>query len=96
MNAIWFLSKERNLLITGFNRVEKEVDGKQTSELWVTEMNGNSRKLATGKQAIELENTLLDIIWEGFPAIITDGSKSYGTNVMLKRHMKKEDEQGAE
>ena len=35
MNTIWFLSKERNLLICGFNRIEKE-DNK--TELWVKEI----------------------------------------------------------
>ena len=59
MNSIWFLSEKRNLLITGFNKVEK--DGVQ--ELWVTEHNGASRKIAVGDEADQLEQGLLDIIW---------------------------------
>ena len=53
MNTIWFLSKERNLLICGFNRIEKQ-DG--TTELWVKEVDGGSRKIATGKEAIPINN----------------------------------------
>lgn len=81
MNTIWFLSKERNLLICGFNRIEKQ-DG--TTELWVKEVDGGSRKVATGKKAIELEQALLDIIWGGFPSIITDGQGKFATNINIQ------------
>ena len=81
MNTIWFLSKERNLLIWGFNRIEKQ-DG--TTELWVKEVDGGSRKIATGKEAIELEQALLDIIWGGFPSIITDGQGKFATNINIQ------------
>ena len=37
MNGIWYLSKDRNLIITGFNRVER--NGK--SELWIKELDGS-------------------------------------------------------
>ena len=79
MNAIWFLSEKRNLLITSFNKVEK--DG--ISELWVTEINGNSRKVAEGKKANELEGAMLDMIWNNFPAIITDSNNKFATNVNI-------------
>ena len=81
MNTIWFLSKERNLLICGSNRIEKQ-DG--TTELWVKEVDGGSRKVATGKEAIELEQALLDIIWGGFPSIITDGQGKFATNINIQ------------
>lgn len=77
MNSIWFLSEKRNLLITSFNKVTK--DG--VSELWVTEMNGNSRKIAEGKKADELEGALLDMIWNNFPAIISDGNGKIASNI---------------
>ena len=79
MNAIWFLSKQRNLMITGFNKIKK----KGVSELWVTESNGNSRKIAEGNKADELENALLDMIWGNFPAIITDGSDKFASNIAI-------------
>lgn len=79
MNGIWFLSKQRNLLITSFNKVEKN----GVSELWVTEINGNSRKVAEGKQADELEEAMLDMIWGSFPAIITDGNGKFASNINL-------------
>lgn len=79
MNAIWFLSKQRNLMITGFNKIEKN----GVSELWVTEPNGNSRKIAEGNKADELENALLDMIWGNFPAIITDGSDKFASNIAI-------------
>ena len=79
MNTIWFLSRERNLMITGFNKIEKN----GISELWITEFNGNSRKLAEGKRADELENALLDMVWNNFPAIITDGSEKFASNIMI-------------
>ena len=81
MNTIWFLSKERNLLICGFNRIEKE---NGSSELWVKEVDGGSRKIATGQEAIELEQALLDIIWGGFPSIITDGNGKFATNINIQ------------
>ena len=81
MNGIWFLSKERNLCISGFNRVIK--DNKET-ELWVTDIKGGSMKLATGKKAVELENALLQVVWKHAPAIITDGSGNFSTNVNLQ------------
>lgn len=75
MNTIWFLSKERNLIITGFNKVVKTtVEGHNANELWVKETDGSSRKLATGKKADELEEYLLGMIWNSFPSIISNGS----------------------
>ena len=88
MNTIWFLSKERNLLICGFNRIEKQ-DG--TTELWVKQINGGSRKVATGKEAIELEQALLDIIWGGFPSIITDGQGKFATNINIQVNQEAEE-----
>ena len=79
MNAIWFLSEKRNLLITGLKKNEKN----GVSELWVTEMNGSSRKIAEGKRADELENALLLMIWNNFPAIITDGSEKFASNINI-------------
>lgn len=79
MNAIWFLSNQRNLMIIGFNRIEK--DG--ISELWVKEIDGTSRKIAVGKEAEELERALLDIAWNTSPAIITDGNGRFSTNVNI-------------
>ena len=81
MNTIWFLSKKCNLLICGFNRIEKEDN---TTELWVKEVDGGSRKIATGQEAIELEQALLDIIWGGFPSIITDGNGKFATNINIQ------------
>ena len=81
MNTIWFLSKERNLLICGFNRIEKE---NGSTELWVKEVDGGSRQIATGQEAIELEQALLDIIWGGFPSIITDGNGKFATNINIQ------------
>ena len=81
MNTIWFLSKERNLLICGFNRIEKE---NGSTELWGKEVDGGSRKIATGQEAIELEQALLDIIWGGFPSIITDGNGKFATNINIQ------------
>lgn len=77
MNGIWFLSKDRNTIITGFNTVER--DG--IYELWITEINGSSRKLAEGEKAHELEEALLDIAWNTSPAIISDGRGRFATNV---------------
>lgn len=79
MNSIWFLSNQRNLMIIGFNRIEK--DG--ISELWVKEIDGTSRKIAVGKEAEELERALLDIAWNTSPAIITDGNGRFSTNVNI-------------
>lgn len=77
MNTIWYLSKKHNLMITGFNGVEKN----GVYELWVTETNGKSRKLAEGKQAKELENALLDMVWGNFPSIISDGRGKFASNI---------------
>lgn len=82
MNTIWFLSQERNLSICGFNRIEKE-DGR--TELWVKELDGSSRKIAIGEEAIHLEKAMLDIIWGGFPAIISDGNGRFATNVNIQK-----------
>lgn len=79
MNSIWFLSNKRNLMIIGFNRIEK--DG--ISELWVKEIDGTSRKIAVGREAEELERALLDIAWNTSPAIITDGNGRFSTNVNI-------------
>lgn len=80
MNTIWFLSEERNLCITGFNRIVKDDN---TTELWVQEITGKSKKIATGQQAVDLERALLDIIWSNSPAIITDGKGRFSTNVNI-------------
>lgn len=88
MNTIWFLSKERNLLICGFNRIKKE-DG--TTELWVKEVDGGSRKIATGQEAINLEQALLDIIWGGFPSIITDSNGNFATNINIQNNQEAEE-----
>ena len=88
MNTIWFLSKERNLLICGFNRIEKEGN---TTELWGKEIDGGWRKIATGQEAIELEQALLDIIWGGFPSIITDGNGKFATNINIQNKQEKEE-----
>lgn len=87
MNAIWFLSKKRNLCIIGFNRITKQ---NGNDELWVKEITGESRRLAQGQQAIDLEQALLDIVWSQSPAIITDGKGNFSTNVFLG---KKEEEE---
>ena len=73
---VWFLSKNFNVLITGFNKVTR--NGKD--ELWITEMNGASRKVAEGDNAIELENYLLDLVWNNFPSVIVDGN-NIGANM---------------
>lgn len=88
MNTIWFLSKERNLLICGFNRIEKE---NGNTELWVKEVDGGSRKIATGQEAIDLEKALLDIIWGGFPSIITDGNGNFATNINIQNNQEVEE-----
>lgn len=88
MNTIWFLSKERNLLICGFNRIKKEDN---TTELWVKEIDGGSRKIATGQEAINLEQALLDIIWGGFPSIITDGNGNFATNINIQNNQEAEE-----
>ena len=92
MNSIWFLSEKRNLLITGFNKVEK--DGVQ--ELWVTEHNGASRKIAVGKEADQLEKGLLDIIWSSYPSIVTDGNGRFSTNVNLNFNQQEQTEEVGE
>ena len=79
MGAIWFLSEQRNLVITGFNKVYK----KGVAELWITELNGNSRKLAEGERAEKLETALLDLVWTQFPAIIADSNGGFGANINL-------------
>ena len=73
---VWFLSKNFNVLITGFNKVTR--NGKD--ELWITEINGASRKVAEGDNATELENYLLDLVWNNFPSIIVD-ENNIGANV---------------
>ena len=73
---VWFLSKNFNVLITGFNKVTR--NGKD--ELWITEINGASRKVAEGDNATELENYLLDLVWSNFPSIIVD-ENNIGANV---------------
>ena len=73
---VWFLSKNFNVLITGFNKVTR--NGKD--ELWITEINGASRKVAEGDNAIELENYLLDLVWSNFPSIIVN-ENNIGANV---------------
>ena len=88
MNTIWFLSKERNLLICGFNRIEKE---NGSTELWIKEVDGGSRKIATGQEAIELEQALLNIIWSGFPSIITDGNGKFATNINIQNNQEIEE-----
>lgn len=80
MNVIWFLSNEQNISIVGFNKVTKK-DGKR--ELWVKEQCGNSRKLAEGKQADDLERALLNLVWTNAPAIITDGLGNFSSNTDL-------------
>ena len=88
MNTIWFLSKKQNLLICGFNRIVKEDN---TTELWVKEVDGGSRKVATGQRAIALEQALLDIIWGGFPSIITDGDGNFATNINIQNNQEVEE-----
>lgn len=83
MSAIWFLSEKRNLMITSFNKVVNN----GISELWVTEMNGNSRKIAEGQKADELEGALLDMIWGNFPAIISNGNNKFATNMNLEEEV---------
>ena len=73
---VWFLSKNFNVLITGFNKVTR--NGKD--ELWITEINGASRKVAEGDNATELENYLLDSVWNNFPSIIVN-ENNIGANV---------------
>ena len=73
---VWFLSKNVNVLITGFNKVTR--NGKD--ELWITEINGASRKVAEGDNATELENYLLDLVWNNFPSIIVN-ENNIGANV---------------
>ena len=68
LDEVVILSKKFNVLITGFNKVTR--NGKD--ELWITEMNGASRKVAEGDNAIELENYLLDLVWNNFPSVIVD------------------------
>lgn len=87
MNGIWFLSKERNLCIISFNRVEKS---NGHTELWIKDVSGDSRKLATGKQAVDLEQALLDIVWGHNPAIITDGKGNFSTNVNINNNSEEE------
>ena len=73
---VWFLSKNFNVLITGFNKVTR--NGRD--ELWITEINGASRKVAEGDNATELENYLLDLVWSNFPSIIVN-ENNIGANV---------------
>lgn len=84
MNTIWFLSKERNLIISGFNKVIKITPtGQNANELWIKEQDGSSRKLAVGEKADMLEQYLLDMIWDNFPSIISDG-ENFGTNLPVQ------------
>ena len=76
IQTVWFLSKNFNVLITGFNKVTR--NGKD--ELWITEINGASRKVAEGDNATELENYLLDLVWNNFPSIIVN-EDNIGANV---------------
>lgn len=78
MGGIWFLSEDKNMFITGFNKV---INKKGIAELWVTEITGSSRKIATGQKAEELEQIMLNIIWNNCPAIIKEGDK-IGTNAL--------------
>lgn len=82
MGAIWFLSEQRNLIITGFNKIYKN----GVAELWITELNGNSRKLAEGERAEKLEVALLDLVWAQFPAIVADSNGGFGANINLSEH----------
>ena len=86
MNTIWFLSNENNLLISGFNKIQKN----GISELWITEISGSSRKIAKGKKADELENALLEMVWNNFPAIITDGNDKFATNININNEEEEE------
>ena len=80
MNAIWFLSQERNMMIVGFNRVERG----GISELWIKELDGTSRKIATGEEAERLEEALLNITWTTSPTIISDGKGRFSTNTNIE------------
>ena len=82
MNAIWFLSEKNNILINGFNKVQKK---NGDNELWVKEVNGASRKVAIGVAADKLEDAMLNIVWETYPAIIMDENDRFATNVNIKR-----------
>ena len=73
---VWFLSKNFNVLITGFNKVTR--NGKD--ELWITEINGASRKVAKENNTTELENYLLDLVLNNFPSIIVN-EDNIGANV---------------
>ena len=73
---VWLFSKNFNVLITGFNKVTR--NGKD--ELWITEINGASRKVAEGDNATKLENYLLDLVWSNFPSIIVN-EDNIGANV---------------
>ena len=81
--VVWYLSKERNIAITSFNLSTK----KDVTELWVTEFGGGSRKLATGQRAIDLEDTLLKMVWNNFPTIINAGDNKFGTNIDLNEEV---------
>lgn len=78
MNAIWFLSEERNLLICGFNKITKDNGQK---ELWIKEVDGASRKIAIGEEANRLEEAMLKMVWTNYPSIITNGQGKFATNV---------------
>ena len=81
MNAIWFLSEERNLLICGFNKITKDNGHK---ELWVKEVDGASRKVAIGDEADKLEEAMLKMVWTSYPSIITDGKGKFATNINIQ------------
>ena len=68
---VWFLSKNFNVLITSFNKVTR--NGKD--ELWITEINGASRKVAEGNTATKLENYILKLGLNNFAFIIVNEEK---------------------
>ena len=78
MNAIWFLSEERNLLIYSFNKITKNNGQK---ELWIKEVDGASRKIAIGEEADRLEEAMLKMVWTNYPSIITNRQGKFATNV---------------
>lgn len=91
MNTIWFLSQDRNLIITGFNKVTKrDKNGNNKTELWVKETDGSSRKLAEGDKADKLEQHLLNTVWDNFPSILFDG-ENFGTNVQTEQQQEVEE-----
>lgn len=90
MQPIWFLSKEKNLMITSFNLVEKK---NNMDELWITEISGSSRKIAIGKEARDLQNALFDMVWTTSPCIISNGKGGFRSNVNLNEEEMEEVEE---